>query len=1165
MKKLIKSDICKKIILVMLMITLIMPNYSHAGFLTSVINKPLQIFALGIVDTLNSVLTAVFALDSKIAQKDETEAGNIAGMDLSEYSQWFEDNIQEAEEGDTDTEKTEKIEKNSYLLISPEDVFSSKVSIADANVFKVRPDTGWKTKSTFGDLMNNLRKTVAGLYYMMRNIAVVILLSLLIYCGIRIVISSSNAGERAKWKMYLIDWVKALAFVMFIHVIIIGIFFIAESITEALGGMSTGNIAARLHYDVTDNLKSNWKESTSTWLSLIMYGYITYLTFVFIIAYFKRLMYVIVLIIVSPIVSSLYALGKTSKGTFNGMITEFIFGVMIQPFHFLVYTILLAIPMTAGDFTTTLSGKIFALIALSMIRPIEKYLRRTFGFGKATLDNLASYESGKKTLDAGKNAAKQVARTGATIGLAVATGGASLASSMGGLLGGQGGTPEETDDPNNPNNPTNPNAPGGPGGILDRIGRNGTKPGEESNRIGTENGENYDSYYDEQPLFDKDGNPVGQQEPIDGDVINSQKRNMDEAELNQFLDAYRESGYDDYDLAENEKNMRLLGYGKTLNDDELNDYLERMQADLSLDSGKREELENSMRALGHGMSSEELKADELGDELGDKLGDELGNKLADERNFDINSAIVNINSADEIGAQQVQTLTAEDIQALEGDVETEGEVEAEKVELEESDNNKDENNLTNGDIIRNVLGGGALATALGNFSDKHAQIKDSIENSPIYKALTSADARNSLQDARASMHEFADSFALPSDVDPSFWKASVELKREKIKEVQEKNILNFVNDKNHQKQVIDALGLKDTVDKNGQVHTKEDKAKEKLKEMQPFVNAGISSPIQIMNLQKIGGTPKEAMKIALKQDIANNIGEVRYQSVKGKEENKQQMRSIVADGMGIPQERRNDVKIVQTINQQVEQKFEECRKYIESGAAKDSQTAVMLTDLEKKIDQKVNMIGSARTPKETYVERSNVIIERTKDKAIKQNGGAPLNNKQIQDFMKKNPIKLNGASSNIAVKELQGVLNQELGRRLSDLNTKGTYTSPTVTKTIQSKAPSSQITNNNTRVSNTTNVNNARVSNTNVSNTTNTRVNNNNTRINNNAKISNNTNINNTSVNHTSRSTPGIGPSNSTIATPRRGRPRKTLDNNSNNTSNRTTKGLGSGDSNLNS
>lgn len=446
MKKFIKNNIVTKtalVILIIMLFSIITPTCSNAGIGLSLLTKPFSAMVMRTIDGFNALLATLFASDEKMNSIAET-VKDIGDIDSTKnLFQKIAEGLDECQDGFYN------------LLLSPDDIFSNRVQVTNANIFSDKFSEDGKLSlsdwNLFNHLMKQLKQAVAQLYYIMRNLAIVILLSLLIYTGIRIVLASSNAGEKAKWKMLLYDWIKALALVMFVHIIMIGVFYVSEIITDGLQStlMSDNTIVTeiRRNFDSTSVL-----DAVGNIIYVIMYGYITYLTIVFLISYFKRLFYIMAMIIIAPLIGSLYALGRTGKERFNKWFKEFVWGVMVQPFHMLIYSILVLIPIKimnssgitvgSGVFEThfgTFDAQIYALIAISMIRPIEKYMRGIVGFGETALDNVASFDSGKATIDKGAQLAKETAKTGIMIAGAVATGGTSLAMAGGTAASAAGG------------------------------------------------------------------------------------------------------------------------------------------------------------------------------------------------------------------------------------------------------------------------------------------------------------------------------------------------------------------------------------------------------------------------------------------------------------------------------------------------------------------------------------------------------------------------------------------------------------------------------------------------------------------------------------------------------------------------------------------------------
>lgn len=69
---------------------------------------------------------------------------------------------------------------------------------------------------------------------------------------------------------------------------------------------------------------------------------------------------------------------------------EYVFNVLIQPFHLLIYTVLVG---SAIELATT--SLIYAVVAIYFIIPAEKLLRKFFGFDNAgTLSAAGSFAGG---------------------------------------------------------------------------------------------------------------------------------------------------------------------------------------------------------------------------------------------------------------------------------------------------------------------------------------------------------------------------------------------------------------------------------------------------------------------------------------------------------------------------------------------------------------------------------------------------------------------------------------------------------------------------------------------------------------------------------------------------------------------------------------------------
>lgn len=242
-----------------------------------------------------------------------------------------------------------------------------------------------------------LHETIATWYVSLRNLSAVGLMLVLVYVGIRMVISST-ASEKSKYKQMLMDWVVALCILFCLHYIMTFTTTIVNEISKAINGAvdgNTNNIAVTIE-DSSGNAKYQFNtdlmglirlkmQSPTVWyklLYLIFYMVMVIYTCLFTINYLKRVLMMAFLTLVAPLVALTYPIDKMRDGkaqAFDMWFKEYTFNALIQPFHLIIYTIFVgsAIDLSAKN-------PIFAMVALAFLIPAEKILRRFFGFDKAT-------------------------------------------------------------------------------------------------------------------------------------------------------------------------------------------------------------------------------------------------------------------------------------------------------------------------------------------------------------------------------------------------------------------------------------------------------------------------------------------------------------------------------------------------------------------------------------------------------------------------------------------------------------------------------------------------------------------------------------------------------------------------------------------------------------
>lgn len=104
-------------------------------------------------------------------------------------------------------------------------------------------------------------------------------------------------------------------------------------------------------------------------------------TVIFSFTYIKRVLYMAFLTLISPFVALTYSIDKVNDGQaqgFNKWIKEYIFNLLIQPMHLLLYYILVT-----SAFDLAGANMVYSVAAIGFMIPAEKMLRSLFGFEKA--------------------------------------------------------------------------------------------------------------------------------------------------------------------------------------------------------------------------------------------------------------------------------------------------------------------------------------------------------------------------------------------------------------------------------------------------------------------------------------------------------------------------------------------------------------------------------------------------------------------------------------------------------------------------------------------------------------------------------------------------------------------------------------------------------------
>lgn len=223
--------------------------------------------------------------------------------------------------------------------------------------------------STADDGKGGLHETINQWYRFFRSIAIIGYMIILVYMGIRIMLSSTGKGV-AQYKSLFMYWVMGVIILFFypyvmkyaIELNVAFVKMVKSSRDVIIGGVSIKSSAVRsIGADDADNAMeletfddppfddsgtdymTRISKSASTYkrISLsIAYLILTWQLITLIIHYYKRLMIVGFLIVIFPLVALSFAIDRIADGksqAFSKWNKEFILNVFIQSFHAIVY------------------------------------------------------------------------------------------------------------------------------------------------------------------------------------------------------------------------------------------------------------------------------------------------------------------------------------------------------------------------------------------------------------------------------------------------------------------------------------------------------------------------------------------------------------------------------------------------------------------------------------------------------------------------------------------------------------------------------------------------------------------------------------------------------------------------------------------------------------
>ena len=248
------------------------------------------------------------------------------------------------------------------------------------NTYKIGTGDNEEIIDINSSIITEVRKSIAKFFIILRLIAVALSLLILIYVGIRMALSTV-ASDKAKYKQMLIAWVESIIMLFMMQYIISIIINLGELFGNLMYDIKVAldnNGEVGFETDIMDTLiagvrgKAGW----NFFANIIPYWFLVFIQTKFFLSYFKRLITVGFLILISPLVTITYSIDKIGDGkaqAFSVWFNELAINVFIQPIHALIYLVFM---YTAGEIAKY--SMIVALVFLLALTKVEKIVLYLF-------------------------------------------------------------------------------------------------------------------------------------------------------------------------------------------------------------------------------------------------------------------------------------------------------------------------------------------------------------------------------------------------------------------------------------------------------------------------------------------------------------------------------------------------------------------------------------------------------------------------------------------------------------------------------------------------------------------------------------------------------------------------------------------------------------------
>lgn len=314
--------------------------------------------------------------------KVETQLGNDLGLGVDENSNSSENNNSNSSTNTAENKKSlqdiiDENEKNRLLkdakkLITIDSILFNEEPLVDVNFFDDSEAVQEIKEKNPKAFIIQLRNGVRMWYYIIRNIAIMVMVVILMYVAIRMLLNiyTSSAENKARYKEMMIAWVKALSTLVVMHIIIYTVIAFNTDIINTIKDVAHIDDPRLQNLNIILLERALDIRLSISFPATILYVLVTYLTVQYFFLYLKRFILVLILIISGPFIilkTAYESTGKSVSKAYSKWLYDLMINVMEQSLHALFYALFVK-NLFEGAMTNLIGFLIFWFVLKSMLK-----------------------------------------------------------------------------------------------------------------------------------------------------------------------------------------------------------------------------------------------------------------------------------------------------------------------------------------------------------------------------------------------------------------------------------------------------------------------------------------------------------------------------------------------------------------------------------------------------------------------------------------------------------------------------------------------------------------------------------------------------------------------------------------------------------------------------